>query len=81
MWYRERLKKVEAVQWTGENWPEIVEFCGGDRRVMMVTIQNIQLIQEGRVGTIGSWVIKDKKEKLSLKINDDFEEEYEKCEK
>ncbi len=81
--YRKKPVVIEAVQWTGRNYPEIVRFCAGtplgnqnhhDDSFIILTLEGNHRASKG------DWIIKGVKGEFYPCKPDIFEVTYEKVE-
>jgi hypothetical protein len=81
MKYRKKPVVIDAVQWTGDNWPEIAAFHRGDAFNVTRTPDgnelNIATLEGVMVARPGDWVIRGVKGELYPCKPDIFEQTYE----
>jgi len=79
--YRKKPVVIEAVQWTGENFDEIKEFCPNLVYHGTVGEENgcliIETLEGGMRASIGDWIIKGVKGEFYPCKPDIFEQDFE----
>lgn len=77
MKFRKKPVVIEAVQWTGDNVDEVLEFVGGELPVVRDEKIFISTLEGVMRGDIGDWIIRGVKGELYPCKPDVFEATYE----
>lgn len=83
MKYRKKPVLIEAVQWTGKNWEDVVEFINGaTKSVVNMVEESVDILTlEGTMRTSkGDWIIRGIKGEIYPCKHDIFEATYEAAE-
>lgn len=81
--YRKKPIVIEAIQWNGRNYAEIIQFAGGDDSLFTCNITdkllNIQTLEGDMIASEGDWIIRGIKGEFYPCKPDIFEATYEKA--
>ena len=75
--YRKKPVIIEAIQWTGENELEIVNFVGESLREIKNKIVKIDTLEGTMNASVGDWIIKGIRNEFYPCKPDVFEKTYE----
>jgi len=78
--YRKKPVIVEAVQWSGSNWHEVLAFAGGDNVFTSGSELNVVTLEGPLHASPGDWIIKGVQGEFYPCKPDIFEATYEEVE-